>query len=160
MVVQQVLEAIAPGGVEAALQASELSAQANQEKRQALELALERTQYEEQRAKRQYDLVDPENRLVASELEARWNGALQKVAEVKARLDGLSEAPPITLEQKKRLVELGADLPQLWNHPQTPIEFKKQILRTVIEEIVVKSEPESARSITCTSIGRVESIPS
>lgn len=144
MVVAQVLEAIAPGGVEAAVQASALGAQADQEKRTALKLALERAQYEAHRAKRQYDLVDPENRLVASELEARWNSALQNVAEVKARLDTLPEAAPITIEQKQRLLELGADLPQLWNEAQTPIELKKQILRTVIEEIIVQSAPESA----------------
>jgi hypothetical protein len=104
---------------------------------------LEKAQYEVQRAKRQYDLVDPENRLVASELETRWNSALQNAAELKARLDKLAEAPSLTSEQKKRLLELGADLPQLWNDPQTPIELKKQILRTVIEEIVVQSAPES-----------------
>jgi DNA invertase Pin-like site-specific DNA recombinase len=142
MVVAQVLEAIAPGGVEAALQASQLNAQADQEKRTALKLAWERAQYEAQRAKRQYDLVDPENRLVASELEARWNSALQSVAEVKARLDNIGEASSITVEEKKRLMELGADLLELWNDPQTPIELKKQVLRAVIEEIIVKNAAE------------------
>jgi DNA invertase Pin-like site-specific DNA recombinase len=143
MVAEQVLEAIAPGGIEAAIEASQLSAQADQEKRSALRLALEKAQYEVQRAKRQYDLVDPENRLVASELETRWNSALQNAAELKARLDTLPEAPSLTGEQKKRLLELGGDLPRLWNDPHTPIEFKKQILRTVIEDIVVQSAPES-----------------
>lgn len=143
MVVEQVLEAIAPGGIEAALQASQLSAQADQEKRTALRLALERAQYEAQRAQRQYDLADPENRLVAGELEARWNSALQNVTALKTRLESLAEAPSISAEQKKRLLELGADLPQLWNEPQTPIELKKQVLRSVIEEIVVKKAPES-----------------
>lgn len=143
MVVDQLLEAIAPGGIEAAVQASELSAQADQEKRTALRLALEKAQYEVQRAKRQYDLVDPENRLVASELEARWNSALQNAAELKARLDEFVEVTSLTDEQKKLLLELGADLARLWNDPQTPIELKKQILRTVIEEIVVQSAPDS-----------------
>jgi DNA invertase Pin-like site-specific DNA recombinase len=143
MVVEQVLEAIAPGGIEAAVQAGQFSAQADQEKRKALRLALEKAQYEVQRAKRQYDLVDPENRLVASELETRWNSALQNAAELKVRLEALVDAPSLTIEQKKRLLELGEDLPQLWNDPQTPIELKKQTLRTVIEEIVVQSAPES-----------------
>src|ERR1700691_5695543 len=49
------------------------------EKRRALELALEKARYEAKRAQRQFDLVDPENRLVASELEARWNEALGRV---------------------------------------------------------------------------------
>jgi DNA invertase Pin-like site-specific DNA recombinase len=143
MVTEQVLEAIAPAGIEAAIQASQFSAQADQEKRTALRLALDKAQYEVQRARRQYDLVDPENRLVASELETRWNSALQNAAQLKARLDSLAEVPSVTLEQKKKLLELGADLPQLWNDSQTPIELKKQILRTVIEEIVIQSGPES-----------------
>jgi hypothetical protein len=143
MVVAQLLEAIAPGGIEAAVEACQLSAQADQEKRRALSLAMERAQYEAQRAKRQYDVVDPENRLVAGELEARWNSALQNVAELKARLDTMPEAPSISPEQKKSLAELGADLPRLWNAPESPVELKKQILRAVIEEIVVKNGPDS-----------------
>ncbi|HWQ91668.1 MAG TPA: recombinase family protein, partial [Clostridia bacterium] len=59
MVVEQVLEAVAPGGIEAAVEASHQSAQVDQEKRTALRLGLEKAQYEVQRAKRQYDLVDP-----------------------------------------------------------------------------------------------------
>ena len=108
-----------------------------------------------QRAKRQFDRVDPENRLVASELEARWNSALQNVTEVKTRLETLAEAPSITAEQRKRLLELGADLPQVWSDPRAPIELKKQILRNVIEEIVVQRS--AGQSIACKFIGLVES---
>jgi DNA invertase Pin-like site-specific DNA recombinase len=144
MVVEQVLEAIAPGGIEAALQAEGVRAAADQEKRQALALALERARYEAQRAKRQYDLVDPENRLVASELETRWNTALQSVTELESRVQTLTQAPPsISGEQTKQLLELGEDLPRLWNDPEAPVELKKQILRTVIEQIVVQCAPES-----------------
>ena len=144
-VVEQVLEAIAPGGIEAALQASAASVRADQEKQKALELALERARYEVQRAKRQYDLVDPENRLVASELEARWNSALQNVAELESRVKDLVQAPPsLTAEQKKRLLDLGAELPRLWTDGKAPVELKKQILRTVIEEIVVNSAPHAS----------------
>lgn len=145
MVVEQALEAIAPCGIEAALLASEVSVLADQEKRRALELALERARYEAQRAKRQYDSVDPENRLVAGELETRWNSALQSVTELERRVQTLIQAPPsIPPEQKKQLLDLGEDLPRLWNHPQAPVELKKQILRTVIEEIVIQSTPESS----------------
>jgi DNA invertase Pin-like site-specific DNA recombinase len=143
-VVEQVLAAIAPGGIEAALQASEASVAADQEKRRALELALERARYEAQRARRQYDLADPENRLVAGELETRWNGALQSVAELEQRVQTLTQAPSsITAEQKQQLRELGQELPRVWNDPETSVELKKQILRTVIEEILVQSAPGS-----------------
>ena len=143
-VVEQVLAAIAPGGIEAALQASEASAAADQEKHRALELALERARYEAQRARRQYDLADPENRLVTGELETRWNRALQSVAELEQRMQTLTAAPPtISAEQKRQLLELGEELPRVWDDPRTSVELKKQILRTVIEEIMVQSAPES-----------------
>ena len=77
-VVQSVLIAIQPAGIEAALQLAACAKVEGDEKRQALELALERARYEEKRARRQFDAVEPENRLVASELEARWNNALAR----------------------------------------------------------------------------------
>jgi DNA invertase Pin-like site-specific DNA recombinase len=75
-VVEEVLQAIEPAGIEAALKASELVALEDQERRRCVELALERAHYEAKRAERQFDAVEPENRLVAAELESRWNGAL------------------------------------------------------------------------------------
>jgi len=77
-VVEEVLEAIEPAGIEAAFKASEQAALEDQEKRRAVELALERARYEAKRAERQFDAVEPENRLVAAELEGRWNGALAR----------------------------------------------------------------------------------
>jgi hypothetical protein len=82
VVIQSVLAAIQPAGIEAAVKMSEGAKAEDDEKRKALKLALERARYEAARARRQYDAVDPENRLVASELEARWNQALEHVAEL------------------------------------------------------------------------------
>ena len=92
-VVGSVLEAIRPIGIEAAIKMSEHRQAADDEKRKALELALERARYEVNRARRQFDAVEPENRLVASELEARWNSALAQVAELEARLTAMGEQP-------------------------------------------------------------------
>lgn len=139
------LEAIEPVGIEAALKASEQAALEDQEKRRAVELALERARYEAKRAQRQFDAVEPENRLVAVELEGRWNGALAQVAELEGRLQELRiEAAPVTDEQKGRLMEMGKDLRRLWDEPQAPVELKKRILRTVIEEIVVNNVEQPA----------------
>ena len=77
-VVDSVLAAISPVGIEAAIKMSEHAQAADDEKKKALELALERARYEANRARRQFDAVEPENRLVASELEARWNRALHR----------------------------------------------------------------------------------
>jgi len=144
-VVDQMLAAVAPAGIEAAVLASETAAAADQEKRRALELALERARYETQRAKRQFDAVEPENRLVASELEARWNAALDQVRTLESRLQNLGTAESLlSAEQKRQLLELGADLPRLWNTPQVPIEFKKQLLRNVINEIIINTYHDPA----------------
>jgi hypothetical protein len=144
-VVEEVLEAMEPAGIEAALQASEQVALADQEKRRFVELALERARYEAKRAERQFDQVEPENRLVAAELEGRWNGALAQVAELESRLQELGiDAAPVSDEQKRQLLEMGKDLRRLWNEPQAPVELRKRILRTVIEEIVVNSIEQPA----------------
>ena len=143
-VVQSVLTAIQPAGVEAAVKLRECAQIEDEEKRKALELALERARYEEQRARRQFDAVEPENRLVAGELETRWNAALAQVVEAETRLAAAGQAAgPMSEEQKQQLTTLSEDLIALWNHPETPAPLKKRILRTVLKEIIIDSEPDS-----------------
>jgi hypothetical protein len=130
--------------MEAAVRLTECARFEDDEKRKALELALERARYEEKRARRQFDAVEPENRLVASELEARWNGALAQVTEAEARLAAAGQAAePLTERQKEELAALSEDLMALWNHSDAPIQLKKRILRTVLTEIVVDDEEDS-----------------
>jgi hypothetical protein len=144
-VAQSVLAAIQPAGIEAAVKLTECAQFEDDEKRKALELALERARYEEKRARRRFDAVDPENRLVASELEARWNGALAQVAEAEARLVAAGKAAePLSEQQKKELAALSEDLTGLWNHPDAPIQLKKRILRTVLTEIIIDNDAASA----------------
>jgi len=143
-VVAEVLTAIEPVGIEAALKCTEQARLEDRDKHRAVELALEKARYEAQRARRQYDAVEPENRLVAAELESRWNQALAKVSELEDRVQTLQVevAQAITAEQRQRLLELGKDLKRLWENPQAPVELKKRVIRTVIEEIVVTSHEE------------------
>jgi len=144
-VAQSVLAAIQPAGIEAAVKLKECAQLEDDEKRKALELALERARYEEKRARRQFDAVEPENRLVASELEARWNGALAQVAEAEARLAAAGKAAePLSERQKQELAALSEDLMALWNHPDAPIQLKKRILRTVLTEIIIDNDADSA----------------
>jgi DNA invertase Pin-like site-specific DNA recombinase len=145
-VAEAVLEAIQPAGIQAAFQAMDRTLHDDTERRRSLELALEKARYETRRAQRQYDAVDPDNRLVAGELEARWNAALQQVSELEGRLKDLdTRATTITDNDRQRLLELGADLPKLWNHPATTQEIKKRILRTVLQEIVINSSDKPPR---------------
>ena len=134
-----VLQTCQPLGVEAAIQAQEVTAGEQDQKRKMLELALQRARYEVDRARRQYDAVDPANRLVAAELEARWNVALSQAADAEARLQAeVASVAPLDEHQRRRLSELGSDLQRLWNDQAAPVELKKRILRTVINEIVVE----------------------
>jgi hypothetical protein len=112
-------------------------------KRQALELALEKAHYDVHQARRQYERVDPDYRLVARELERRWNDALQRVVEVKAQLTTLTNSQ-VTLseEQRQHLLRLGQDLETVWHHEAAPVALKKRILRTVLHEIIIARTAE------------------
>jgi hypothetical protein len=133
----EVLEALRPFGIQAALDALDESQSHTDEKRRALELALQKARYEAERIERQYNATEPENRLVAAELEKRWNNSLTHVAEMRRRLeDAAAAVPPITPEQREQLLVLGDDLERLWDCPRTPFTLKKRILRTALQEIV------------------------
>ncbi len=144
--VKEVLETLQPIGVQSALEAWDILQQKQDHKGRALTLALEKARYEAQRIQRQYDATDPENRLVAGELEKRWDQALQKVAELEARLN-VTEARQlqVTEEQRQCLLCLGQDLSTLWHHEATSVLLKKRILRTVLREIVVDVSSEPAQ---------------
>lgn len=136
-----VLDVIQPAGLEASLSALEQVDQKNNDKRQLLEMALEKAQYEVTRARRQYDAVDPDNRLVAGELELRWNAALHRVAELEEQCaDCEQQQAELTETERARLLDLGSDLSTLWNHKAATPELKKRILRSVIEEIMISDD--------------------
>jgi len=149
LVAEQVLRCMQPLGLQAALQAIENLQGAEDERLAQKRLALQRARYEVSRAQRQYDAVDPDNRLVTGSLEKRWNDAMavqcrleEEVAELmRQRPDALSE------ETKQTLLALADDLPRLWDHPETSHEVKKRILRTVLKEIVASSQGDSVRFI-------------
>lgn len=142
-VIAAVLEAVQPAGVQAALDALSLFDRQQDEKRKSLVLALEKARYEVDRARRQYDLVDPANRLVAAELESRWNAAMQHAVELEAQCSQWDQQrPELSEEQRTYLMDLGRDLPALWHHPAASPQLKKRILRTVIEQVVIGDDDE------------------
>jgi excisionase family DNA binding protein len=129
-----------PIGVQAALHAIDQRAQDENAKRRQLELALEQARFEAARAQRQFDAVDPGNRLVAAELERRWNERLAQVSQRQAEIEVLDThaVPSLTPQQRDDLLALGADLPRVWSHPAAGNEVRKRILRCVIMEIVAR----------------------
>lgn len=146
---EEVLLRLGPLGIRASLEAVERRRIADDERVRHKELALEQARYEASRARRQYDATDPENRLVAAELERRWNKALTMQAQRQAELDELREHPEELLSDAAReeVMRLGTDLHSLWNHPASSFEIKKRILRTVLKEIVVTKQSNTIRTL-------------
>ena len=139
-VATEVLRLLQPLGIEAALEAVAMREQEHAETRRQAELALTQARYEADLARRQYDAVDPANRLVAGELECRWNARLADVQQQEKKLEGLTAARPETLSEAEheRLLALGADLETAWTHPNATAQTRKRIVRAVLEEVVVK----------------------
>jgi excisionase family DNA binding protein len=138
----EVISLIAPLGLEAALQAlTDRGRDCTQRLRQ-IELALEQARYEAARSHRQFDAVDPENRLVASDLERRWNEGLAEVARLEDEIRRMRESPTMALTEAERaeILALGTDVARLWNHPASSVATRKRMLRTVLEEIIVTVE--------------------
>lgn len=147
-IVCEVLGAFEPMGVQAALDAWAQMQEEEGQKRRSLRLAQERAHYEADRIRRQYNAVEPENRLVAGELERRLEAALQEVTDLETRLTAV-EQPRRELSdgERQRLVDLGRDVRQVWDHDAAPVVLKKRILRTVLEEIVVDVTDEPPRIV-------------
>ena len=149
LVSEQLLHCLTPFGIEAAFEAIETLQGASDERIQQKALALEHARYEVTRARRQYDGVDPANRLVAAELERRWNQALTTETHLEAELATLQQGRelPLSDAQKRELLSLARDLPRLWDDPHSSAEHKKRLLRIALKEIIATSEGETIRLV-------------
>ena len=138
----EVLRVLKPLGFEAALRAIEAQSSTTTAAERQLELSLQQARYEAAHARRQYDAVDPANRLVAGELERRWNEALQAVAKVEGEIAALiaCRPPPLGGPERQQLIALGADLERAWLHPAATAGTRKRILRAALTEIVVRRD--------------------
>jgi hypothetical protein len=135
----EVLRVLKPLGIDAAVKALAAQAGETSAAQRQLDLALQEAHFAAAHARRQYDAVDPANRLVAGELERRWNEALQVVHRLDGEIAELEAKKPTPLGEKERqhLMRLGADLELAWSHPAATAETRKRILRTALHEIVV-----------------------
>jgi excisionase family DNA binding protein len=140
----EIVRLLQPLGVEAAVHAiTDCEHQAGEKQRQ-LELALEQARFEAARARRQYDAVDPDNRLVAGELERRWNAALAAVDTLEKELEAVVRQRPAALntEERHRLLQMGADLEAAWHHPAATAATRKRIIRAVLREVMARVEDD------------------
>ncbi len=147
-VAAEILRAVEGNAIEAALEVAARIAEQQQERHRALSLELEQARYEARLAARRYEAVDPDNRLVAAELEARWNAALCAVGDVERRLreNELPANAPM-IPDKETLSSLAQDLPAVWNASATDMRLKQRIARILIEEIVADVDDAAAEIV-------------
>lgn len=137
---QEILNAVQPGAIAATRKAAELSDDRTNQVLKAVQQDLEASQYRVDRARRQFDAVDPENRLVANELEGRWNQALAEHHTLKQRLEKMKQQTQSTRHSVEEFEGLAQHLSSVWHHPNTDVRMKKRIARALIEEIIVDLE--------------------
>ncbi len=138
-VTQAFLEALEPAGVQAALIAAEQLEADHDAALAQWRLAVERTRYEAEKAERRYRAVEPENRLVARGLETDWEQRLRELDHAQAELTRRQQQHPTTLTAAERhaLLALGHDLQQVWFAPTTTRRDQKELLRALLEEVII-----------------------
>ncbi|WP_255326030.1 recombinase family protein [Sphingobium sp. 15-1] len=145
---QALIPVLEPGAIAAAVEAEAQAASRRDQVRDALMRDFEAARYEADRAFRQYDAADPQNRLVTAELEARWNRALTRVSEVEARIAAHDAAMPQPASTSLKEIDgLAADLKAVWKDPQTDARLKKRIVRTLIQEIIADIDGDASEIV-------------
>ena len=139
VVLTAVFEALAPAGIKATLRAIEHGSTEHQTRVCSAELELERAQIHAQRAQRQFDACEPENRLVARSLEREWEQRLTDVRRAEhARSDVAARLPdPLSDEEIAWCRHAGADLRKVFDAPTTTDRERKQLLRAILTDVVV-----------------------
>jgi excisionase family DNA binding protein len=147
-VIDAFLEAVTPAGVAATAVAIRELEDQHEQLVAGQRLALERAEYEAQRAERQFDACEPENRLVARTLERKLEEALAAVERERGKLAAVEHArpQPLTNAERRALAALARDLPRLWDASTTTDRDRKQLLRTLIREIIVTVNAEERRA--------------
>ena len=139
------LAALTPEQVALALAAAGEVTSQHQRTSRAAELAVERARYEADRAERAFSAVEPENRLVARTLEARWEAKLAALADAGQALAAAQDALP-PLPDRASLAKLAAGLPALWHAPTTTARDRKRLLRTLIADVTLLPEADRAKA--------------
>jgi DNA invertase Pin-like site-specific DNA recombinase len=145
LVAREVLRALEPAALELNLRAIENVEQERQRLHEQWRLKLERVRHDVDRAERQYHAVEPENRLVARTLEARWEEALKQQRQVEEDYHRFLAKLPVTLSaaDRERIRELSHSVAALWHAPETSAQDRKQIIRCLVERVIVVTDKAS-----------------
>ena len=147
-VAETFLAELAPAGLEAALKAAEQLESDHDSVLAQFRRAVERAEYEAQRAERRYRAVDPENRLVARGLEAEWENSLRQLEAARAELTRREQQRPRALraEERAAIRSLGSDLKSVWSAPTTSDRDRKELLRALLEEVIIALQRHEFRA--------------
>ena len=132
----------APMALEAALEAERMHGETLAIRQEMVELELQPMRYEASLAERRYAACDPENRLIAAQLDKSWEQALQRVAECEARIQAVPEPPPDTPE----FTDLATDPESAWNAPGTTTRTRQRLQRTLVTDIIADVD-KTAREV-------------
>ena len=140
------IAALEPAGLAATLAAAERLERDREAALKQWRLGVERAGYEAQRAERRYRAVDPDNRLVARGLEREWEECLRALDAAKAELERREREQPrvISEAERNRLLALGPDLAAVWNAATTTPRDRKELLRTLLEEVTIAVDRDKA----------------
>lgn len=139
LIARRLLEALAPEEIALALAAADEVSDRRARSTRAVELRVERARYEAIRAERAFHACEPENRLVARSLETRWEHKLQELNEAEAEL--AEQTKPAPEPSREHLEALARDLPKLWTADSTQDRDRKRLLRTIIVDVTITSQP-------------------
>ena len=145
------LAALQPAALQACLHAAEQLEQGHDAALDQHRRQVEQARYQATRAERRYRAVDPDNRLVARGLETEWNTALQRLADAEAELARRETARPkaLTPAERAAILALGDDLGQVWDAPTTTDKDRKQLLRTLLEEVNITARRDDPDPRAC-----------
>lgn len=140
-----ILSVINPVTMEAAVAVQHEMVERKEEILRLYSQQLERTRYEMELAKRRYLNVDPENRLVAAELEKEWNAKMKEHELTISAYDEKCAAEVREVDDKLKLIlsQLVEDFPKIWNDSETPFKEKKRIVRLILDDITVTAKNET-----------------
>jgi len=156
----EILAAVQGRALQAAIEAGDLADRQRQDQDRALALELEQARYQATLAARRYDAVAPDNRLVAAELEARWNGALARVAELEERRQGYERVtPPPTPVDRDLLESLASDLRPVWEAPSSEMPVKQRIARLLIQEIIADADDHARERVAVAQLAAEHDVP-
>jgi DNA invertase Pin-like site-specific DNA recombinase len=145
-VTNRLLQVMQPAELELSIEVMDTLLKGDDDVDKGWKLSLERVIYEAERAERQFQQVEPENRLVARSLEARWNQKLAELSQFQKEYEQYRSRQSWrpTEEDRSQILALAKELPRIWNSITTTVKDRKRILRTLIEDVTVFAEPRQA----------------